>query len=188
MTDAQLVEGSLRGKEECLSELLSRYRGPLYAWIRHHGFNRPDAEDLTQVTLIRVRTRLAGFDPAKGRFRTWLFQAANNLCRNEIRRRTRRPDERSLEGLRIEPSCPGPQEALARIRTGELLWQAVLRLPDEFRPVVVLYFYWQKKQKETAGFLGVSEATVRLRLRRGCKLLRGILAEAGVRSAAAFSR
>ncbi len=183
MTDAQLVAGALQGKEESLSELLRRYRAPVYAWIRHHGFGRPDAEDLTQETLVRACSRLARFDPAKGRFVTWLFEIANNLCRMQLRRLARHPSPESIETVFPEPSCDGPEEVLGRNRCEEVLWQAVCRLPEELRSVTVLFFYWGMNRCEAARFLRVSEGTVRYRLRCSCRLLRRYLAERGITSA-----
>lgn len=182
MTDAQLIQGALEGREECLSELALRYRGPVYAWIRHRGFNRPDAEDLTQETLVRACAQLAQFDPTKAEFRTWLFTIANNLCRMQLRQRARHSPPESIETVFPEPSCAGPKEALRRKRCEEILWQAVCQLPEKPRSVTVLFFYWGMNRCEIARFLHISEGTVRYQLRNACALLRGYLAEQGITS------
>ena len=78
---------------EALSELCRAYWYPLYAYIRRKGHTHAEAEDLTQEFLARLLERddLAGVDPARGRFRSFLLAACNHFLSN------RRDHDRALK-------------------------------------------------------------------------------------------
>ena len=73
------------GDDRALSERLERYRAPLFGFLARRLGDAASAEDLFQETWLRVVRARARFDPQR-RFSTWLFQIANNLCRDRFRR------------------------------------------------------------------------------------------------------
>ena len=71
--------------ELALEELCRTYWYPLYAYVRHRGYSKPDAEDLTQgffAAFLR-RNYLSGLDAEKGRFRAFLLAAMKHYLANE---------------------------------------------------------------------------------------------------------
>ena len=75
-----------RGDEGALGVLLDRYRSRLFAFLIRRVGDPSAAEDLFQETWLRVVRARERFDPRR-RFSTWLFQIANNLCRDRARRK-----------------------------------------------------------------------------------------------------
>jgi RNA polymerase sigma factor (sigma-70 family) len=71
--------------QKALAGLCQTYWYPLYAYVRRRGHSPPDAQDLTQEFFARLleRRSLAGADPARGRFRTFLLTAMNHFLANE---------------------------------------------------------------------------------------------------------
>ena len=62
---------------EALEQLCGAYRGPVLAYVRHRGYGREEAEDLTQeffAHFLAERIHHAA-DPARGRFRAYLLGA-----------------------------------------------------------------------------------------------------------------
>jgi RNA polymerase sigma factor (sigma-70 family) len=78
LMDRQLVADALAGSQSALETLISRHQ----PWIFNLAFRmvmvREDAEDVTQEVLIKVITKLAGYDPEKAAFRTWLYRIVSN--------------------------------------------------------------------------------------------------------------
>lgn len=74
--------------EEALETLCRAYWYPLYAYVRRLGHQCADAQDLTQEFFTRLLAKqwLAGADPAKGRFRTFLVVALKRFLANEWHR------------------------------------------------------------------------------------------------------
>lgn len=88
-----------------LSDLCRMYWYPLYAFARRCGCDHYEAEDLTQdlfADLIR-RQSLAGADPARGRFRSFLLGAMKHHMADER--------ERSMAGKRGGGVPPIPFDA-----------------------------------------------------------------------------
>ena len=103
-------------------------------------------------------------------FETWLTRILLNECHRELRRRKRVAGEDAL------PDTAGPDayDALP-------LKEAVRRLPEELRAVVILRFFAGYTQAETAAALDIPQGTVATRQRRALALLRLELGEEGDR-------
>ena len=99
-------------------------------------------------------------------FETWLTRILLNECHRELRRRRRVAGEDAL------PDTAGPDayDALP-------LREAVRRLPEELRTVVILRFFTGYTQAETAAALDIPQGTVATRQRRALALLRLELGE-----------
>ena len=82
-----LAAGANRAPQPDLAmeELCRTYWYPLYAYIRHQGHSRQDAEDLTQGFFARflARNYLKGLRSDKGRFRAFLLAALKHFLANE---------------------------------------------------------------------------------------------------------
>jgi RNA polymerase sigma-70 factor (ECF subfamily) len=81
-------------------EFLAIYGRIILHWaVRDFGLQEFDAEDLRQEVLIRVWKGIPGYDPNKGRFRSWLYSCTKNAVAN-LRRRVRgRPMAPLTDGL-----------------------------------------------------------------------------------------
>ncbi len=136
--------------------------------------NPDDASDLMQEVLLRVRRGLPGYTP--GSFEGWLWRITRNAFLDDIRRKKRRPtvalpeDDRSALG-----SVPAPEDTLAESRLPEHLQQALLALPFDFREAVVMCDVVGLIYDEIADATDVPVGTVRSRIHRGRKMLRGML-------------
>lgn len=73
-----------------LEELCRTYWYPLYAYVRRKGHEVHDAQDLTQEFFARLLrgNSLAGVQPEKGKFRSFLLAAMNHFLAKEWRRET----------------------------------------------------------------------------------------------------
>ena len=99
-------------------------------------------------------------------FETWLTRILLNECHRELRRRKRLAGEEAL------PESAGPDAY-----DGLPLREAVSRLPEELRQVVILRFFLDRTLSETAECLGVPVGTVSTRQRKALQLLRLELGE-----------
>lgn len=101
-------------------------------------------------------------------FETWITRILINTCHNELRRRKRfHPD-----GEEALPDTAGPDvyDALP-------LREAVGRLPEDLRAVIILRFFAGYSQAETAAALSIPQGTAATRQKRALALLRLELGE-----------
>lgn len=68
-----------------LSELITTYWYPLYAYVRRRGYSADDAQDLTQAFFTRLLEKnvVGVADPQRGRFRAFLLGSLKNFLANE---------------------------------------------------------------------------------------------------------
>lgn len=99
-------------------------------------------------------------------FETWLTRIVLNECHRELRRRKRLAGEESL------PETAGP-DAYAALP----LREAIGKLPEELRAVVILRYFAGCTQAETAASLNIPQGTAATRQRRALQLLRLELGE-----------
>lgn len=75
---------------EALAALCQAYWPPLYTYLRRHGHDREEAQDLVQGFFARLLERrdVRTADPARGRFRSFLLTALKRYVINEHERAT----------------------------------------------------------------------------------------------------
>jgi len=167
-TDERLMARVALGDESALAPLVERFRGPLYGFLARRA-GEADADDLFQETWIRVVRSRERFDPAR-RFSTWLFQIANNLCRDRARRRLVRERHR----IEAQAEARGDPALRAAPALGEHLdvRERLGRLPERLREVLVLRYWRDLSEKEIAEIAGIPQGTVKSRLHAALKALR----------------
>ncbi len=177
-SDEQLMARVRGGEVEAFDALFERYRRRLFGFLFRRCDETAAAEDLFQETWIRVIRARNRFDPRR-RFSTWLFQIANNLCRDRVRRLA--VDIRKREALheqaqvRSESAAASSPELSVALPAG--LRERLAALPDRLREVLVLRYYHDLSEGEIAEIVGVPRGTVKSRLHTAVKTLR-----AGVQS------
>ena len=141
--------------------------------------NVDDARDLVQEALLRVRRGLATYEP--GSLEGWLARIVTNVFLDDMRRKKRRP----VQALPAEPDLVVPPAVAADVAADAAglsteIQAAIAALPEEFRVPVVLCDVADQSYEDIARMLDVPIGTVRSRLHRGRKLLRGELVARGV--------
>lgn len=168
---AKLVTAAQKGDQAAISELVEAAQPRLYRFCFYLCGNRPKAEDLAQEAFVKTLSNLKKIkEPA--RFISWLFRATKNHFLDEAKAARNResesidaPDDEGgsaqtrAEALKTEAT----QEGMAAVR------QALSRLSQEDRFVLLLVDMEERSYQEAADIIGISEAAVRSRLHRARK-------------------
>jgi RNA polymerase sigma-70 factor (ECF subfamily) len=166
-SDERLMVRIQQGEVQAFETLFERYRPRLFGFLFRRCGDAATAEDLFQESWLRVVRARDRFDPGR-RFSTWLFQIANNLCRDRARRRAVEAKEREAMRAQSDQDGPGaPPHALRRA-----LEQRLATLPDRLREVLVLRYYHDLSEREIAAIAGVPQGTVKSRLHAAIRALR----------------
>jgi RNA polymerase sigma-70 factor (ECF subfamily) len=178
-----LVRGDEPGAFE---ELIARYQRRLVALMTHLVGTREEGEDLAQEVFLRVYQARKQYRPMS-RFSTWLFTIANNLARNSLRSRQRKPvvpldgwdsgrlGPRPAEQLIRDPA-PGPMQRVQKTELAERIRAAVDTLNERQRTAVVLNKFEDLNYAEVALVMGLTIAAVKSLLSRARENLRAALA------------
>lgn len=155
-------------------DVARRHGRKIYNFAYRLTGNPDDAADLVQEVLLRVRRGLASYTP--GSFDGWLWRITRNAFLDSVRKKKRRPTSPLPEDDRTDLlTSPSPDEVLASVRLSENIQAALLKLPIEFRECVVLCDVVGLSYDEIATAVDVPVGTVRSRIHRGRKMLRGLL-------------
>ncbi len=163
---------------DAFARLVERWEGPIQRLCTRMIGDAHRAEDLAQEAFTRLFLKRKTYQ-GTARFSTFLWRIALNLCFDELRRSKRR-GETSLEGPEgevvhaLRAICanePAPDVLLAAQERAELVRQALLRLSEGYRSVVVLRHYEDLKFREIADVLEIPEGTVKSRMAEALALL-----------------
>jgi RNA polymerase sigma-70 factor (ECF subfamily) len=156
----------------------------LYSYALRMTNNRADADDLVQETYLKAYRFWESYEQGTN-IRAWLFRILKNSYINRYRKEVREPDKVEYDDVKSLYTTRGEgtadQNDLQESMFGNLLddeiTTAIASLPDEFRTVVILCDIETLTYEEVATFMDCPLGTVRSRLHRGRKLLRGRLTE-----------
>jgi RNA polymerase sigma-70 factor (ECF subfamily) len=177
-TDEALMVQLQVGDEAALSQLMRRYQAPLYAFLNRRVGDA--ADDLFQESWIRVVRARDRFDPSR-RFSTWLFQIANNLCRDRYRRLAARG--RATDAFEREQRTVNPGQGQPEIPERDRMREHIARLSDKQREVLLLRYYQDMSEAEISDVLDIPRGTVKSRLHAAVKALRERVVQAGLTDA-----
>jgi RNA polymerase sigma-70 factor (ECF subfamily) len=177
-----LVRGLKEGRPEAYETLVREFGDRIYRFVKRM-VGEAWAEDVTQEVFVRVHRSVGAYRP-EGRFESWLFAIANNLCIDQCRRR--RP-EASVSELGEEASAeqfpataPPPSEAVEEEERRRALLKAVERLPPEQRQVFLMREEGGLSFREIAGVVGCPLNTALGRMHYAMENLRKALKAHGV--------
>jgi RNA polymerase sigma-70 factor (ECF subfamily) len=186
--DAELMLRLKDGEDSMLNELMARWQQPLVAFIYRYIRHETDAFDLAQETFVRVYETRRRYT-VQGKFSTWLFTIAANLCRNHLRWRLRRreagpetPDTEDAElAVRVQSPVDSPDQAAMRSESISLVKVAIDKLPHDLKTAILLHEYQSLSYAEVASVLSCSVKAVEMKLYRARQLLRETLVGSDLR-------
>jgi RNA polymerase sigma-70 factor, ECF subfamily len=162
VSDEWLMREVAKGRREHLETLIRRYATPLMTFVTRMVADRHLSEELFQETFLAVWKHRSQYRSPQ-RFRSWLFQIAVNKCRQDYRRRGDHTavslDWHADPPVSAQPA--GPLEAAVAAETATMVVEAVARLPNQQRAVLVMRFWNERLFDEIAEVLGCTAGTAR---------------------------
>ena len=156
------------------SQLVRRYRGPLFSFLVHLGNDEEEAADLMQGAFLRAWERRETFR-GESTFKTWLFEIALNLWRNRLREERRHPEGGDdPEGL---PSSSDPLADTLASERREILLEGIRRLPERQRMALILKVYGELKYTEMAEVMKCSVGAAKAHFHHAFYQLKKIVEE-----------
>lgn len=122
--------------------------------------NPSDAEDAVQAVFMKVIEKEQVFD-SPDHEKAWLIVAAKNHCKNQLKHWWRK-------GISFEPNTHDPVHHDAQSDLLELL----LKLPDQYKLPLYLYYYEGYSTDEVAQILELNSSTLRSRLKKAREILK----------------
>lgn len=183
-SEAELIRRVQAGERDRFYDLVQPYERRVYTAALAILRNPTEAEDVAQDAILKALMHIGQFR-SEAKFSTWLTQ----ITVNEALMRRRKQHTEIMQPIGEHQDEEGnytprdfadwreiPSESLERKEIREKLAAALETLKQQYREVFVLRDIEQFSIEETAGLLGISQASVKTRLLRARLMLRDLLA------------
>jgi len=171
---AELVRAAQSGDREALITLLRDIETHVYRTAYYVLNNEQDALDATQEALIRIYTKIGSYEE-KALFKTWVQRIVTNICIDKFRK--------NKPTISIEESDPyltynqDVEEEVMTMYLAKDVREAIDKLPEHHRTVIVLRYLQDFSYNEIAESLGLPLNTVKSYLFRARQQLQSLLQE-----------
>ena len=175
-TDLEVIERVKAGDTALYELIMRRYNQRLYRVTRAILRDDAEAEDVIQDAYVRAYQHLDQF-AGSAAFSTWLTRIAVHeaLRRLHLRERSQQLEDTEHDedgSMTVIETSLDPEQRASIAELGDLLEEAVLGLPDQYRTVIMLRDVEELSTAETAAALDLTEQNVKVRLHRGRAMMR----------------
>ena len=160
--------------ENWVKQLAYKYRSELLCYLKHHTDSAEDAEDLCQEIFLNCYRYRESFDPERCEERVWLYVIAGNRLKNYYR--DKKPSA-SLDEMEYEITngMDETSKAVFLMEIRDEIAQALKKLDERSRSVIILRFFEEKSHREIAEILGMKEGSVRMAQKRALQKIKRLL-------------
>jgi len=167
---------------EAFAELVQRWQKPIQSLCTRMVGDSHRGEDLAQDTFTRLFAKRKIYE-ARSKLSTFLWRIALNICYDELRRQRRRGEMSLDEPVGDDQSLlpeheaegPSPHQDMVGQERAAAVRDALQRIGEPYRAVLVLRHYEGLKFREIADVLEIPEGTVKSRMAEGLTQLQRIL-------------
>lgn len=178
-----VIARAQRHDPEAFDALIDAYSARLYGYFYRATGRRAEADDLLQELFVRLVGTIGRYRH-DGRFEPWLFRIATNLLRDRIRRlqtsqkalephRDGKQDHLDVERA-VDPRS-APPDVLQQREQVDRLQEAIARLPEPERAVILLRHFSQMSFRDIAELMETPLGTALARAHRGLTRLRELM-------------
>ncbi len=177
--EVALARDLMAGKPEAFDRFVDVFRSKIFQYTLLMCGHREDAEEVTQDTLMKV---FENFDQLREpeRIRPWVFRIARNACLMKRRKSVFAPtQELSIDDflphtqqdgehhrLEIADWSALPDDQVLRAELKRVINDAIQKLPEIYRAVILLRDVEELSTEEAAQVLDVSQEVIKTRLHR----------------------
>ncbi len=185
-SDAELVSAVRGGDYGAFEEIVHRYRERVYRLAYGMTRDPSEAEEVLQDTFLNIFKNLVQFR-GDSALASWIYRVAANAALMRLRRQKRKPLLSLEEAVptfettvseSLLPAGEWARQADDKLLSKELaarIEEAILRLPEKYRLVLLLRDVEGLSNDEVAQTLGITLPTVKSRLHRSRLYVRGEL-------------
>ncbi len=174
-SDGELLARLEASDVDALETLYDRYAGYVLSLSWRVLREREEAEEVVQDVFWQLWKGHIRYDPARGRFATWLYTVARNRSIDRVRRRGVAGRVANPEHLPEAHAEGDPETAANRAQRRVAVHEALRQLPDNQRQALELCFYDGLSHREVSERLQSPLGTVKSRIRAALTTLKDSL-------------
>jgi len=185
-TDDYLMQQFQNGDRDAFTHLVHRHKRDVFRFVLSKVKESELASDLTQDVFVKMFKSAELYQPT-GKFRSWLFLMAQNICIDYYRKQqkasilslhTKSESDAELTLVdQIEDETTNPEREVEFIELQGIIERALESLPEKQRTALVLCQYHGMSYHEIASIEKVPVGTVKSRIHNGLSRVRDFLKE-----------
>lgn len=167
--DILLIEKTLAGELQAFEQIVRKYQSMIFTIalriLQHHE----EAEEVAQDVFVKAYKSLAGFN-RNSKFSTWIYRIAYNTSVSKLRSQKKFHDTTGIGDY----DRPGSTDNVAeqeKKEENEIIRNCILKLPENERIIVTLFYFEEHSIREISEITGMSESNVKVKLFRSRQLL-----------------
>lgn len=163
----EIIERAKDGDKEAMSEIFEMYKDYVMRSSYIMLGRVEEAEDVTENVFFKIFTRIQSFDIERD-FRPWLSRIIINETRNYISKNKINLFKDNTNQEYVESSINLNREEIMDIR------ESLKRLTQKEKEIITLRYYDELTIEEISKILKLPKNTVKVRIHRTLKKLRGV--------------
>jgi RNA polymerase sigma-70 factor (ECF subfamily) len=184
-SDAALVMGIARYRQDALAEVYRRHGGAVFALASRVVGDAGNAEEIVQEVLLKLWSSPDRFDPERGSLRSFLLTQTHSRAVDLLRRDGSRRRREESDAHRTAEAGYDLEHEVWDLAVAEQVRDAMGALPANERKPIELAYFGGHSYREVAVMLDEPEGTVKSRIRSGLRRLRSELQVVGILGAEA---
>jgi RNA polymerase sigma-70 factor (ECF subfamily) len=174
--EREVILRAQQGDPDAFAELVREHQEAAFRVAYLIVRDEAEARDVAQEALVRAYRSLRRFD-ANEPFRPWLLKIVTNSALNSVRaaKRRRSMGERYEQLASPNTTAPSPEREVESANEASRVWQAVRALDPQDQALLYLRYFLDSSERETAAAIGRPAGTVKSRLHRVLRKLRGVI-------------
>jgi RNA polymerase sigma-70 factor (ECF subfamily) len=177
-TDQLYITKVINGDTNAFAYLVDKYKDMVFSLAYKITKNREEAEEVSQDTFIKGYKNLEKFK-GDAKFSTWLYRIAYHACLDTIKKNKKHQNTFEINEITFNQikSVDTILEGIERIERAKIMDNCLLKLPEEERSIIWMFYYDELSLREIIEITQKSEANIKVKLHRARKKLLTIVEE-----------
>ncbi len=174
--DEYYINQTLSGNVNAFAILVERYKNMVYTLSIKIVKNKEEAEEISQDAFVKAFKNLKNFK-GDSKFSTWVYKIAYYASLDSIKRNKRFSNTENIDDLKIGnlSDIQGALEYLQEKERKKVIGDALLKLNEDERTILTLFYFEELSIKEIAKIVNLLEDNIKVKLYRSRKKMAVIL-------------
>lgn len=176
--DQLYIAKVINGDTNSFAYLVDSYKDMVFSLAYKMTKNKEESEEVSQDTFIKAYKNLNKFK-GESKFSTWLYRIAYHTSLDQIKKDKNNNATFEIHEVTLNQiqSADDILQGIERKERAKIMDECLLRLPEEERSILWMFYYDELSLKEIVEVTSLSEANVKVKLHRARKRLLTIVEE-----------
>lgn len=176
--DQLYITKVINGDANAFAYLVDTYKNMVFSLAFKMTKNREEAEEISQDSFIKAYKNLKNFK-GDSKFSTWLYRIAYHASLDAIKKNKNNNNTLEINEITFNQikSVDTILEGIERKERSKIMNDCLLKLPEDERSIIWMFYYDELSLKEIIEVTQFSEANIKVKLHRARKKLLAIVEE-----------